>query len=129
MKKIKKFLYSRVNADQAAKLNPLILWDDCWFSLPSKPFKPNRIERTDFLTKRKTSYSKLKQKILIIIIRRFTHLIIFFLYSTNVCFSSCERFFILHDHIVAFFIFLLQKDFDIFHESFLVVFLCYLDNI
>ena len=37
---LKNFLYSGMDANQAVKLYPLILWDDCWFSLFREVFKP-----------------------------------------------------------------------------------------
>ena len=53
----KKLLYPRIGADQAVKLYLLILWDEWWFSLPSKLFIPKRngsFEKSNFPPKEKS---------------------------------------------------------------------------
>ena len=74
------------------------------------------------LTKR-----KVKKKFLIIIISRFLSLCNTFFYTQLAfVFHLPVDFCVVHDHMVALFLFLLKKD---FHELFFVVFLYYLDNI
>ena len=59
----------------------------------------------------------------------FLHILYIFLYSTNFCHSLSERFLFCSCPYLFFFLFLLEKDFDIFHDTYFVVFICYFDNI
>ena len=74
-----------------------------------------------------SKFSKLKYFLIIIIKHFFSFYNIFFYRQKAFIFHLLKDFCNAHDHFVAFF--LLQKDFDIFHELFFVVFLYFLDNI
>ena len=53
----KKYSFSKMDADQAINLYPLVLWDVCWFSLFSSNQRVKSLFdlawKTDFLTKEK----------------------------------------------------------------------------
>ena len=75
---------------------------------------------------REEKFSKLKDFLITIIIV-FSHSIIFLFYTQPVYFffHYCNS----HDHVAAFILFLLQKDFVIFNELSFVAFPYFVDNI
>ena len=93
-----------------------------------KSFFIKNKKRKNILTLRKNNFSQWKQ-FPIIKIKCFFVYNIFFLYSTNFCFSSSERFLYNSRWYCRIFSFSSLKRLWYLSQAFFVVFLCYPDNI